>query len=168
MPQDTPPEAPAPAPMPAAGDPAPDFTLPDGTGASVTLSALRPGRVVLYFYPKDDTPGCTVQATDFTARAQDFADRGAVVLGVSRDSVASHARFAAKHGLGVTLLADEDGEVCRAYGVWGEKKNYGRSYMGITRSTFLIGPDGTIARVWRNVRAKGHADELLQVLDESA
>ena len=146
------------------GQTAPDFTLPRDGGATVTLSALRPGKVVLYFYPKDDTPGCTLEAQDFSRLAGDFAAAGAAVLGVSRDSVKSHGKFCAKHGLTIALGADEDGAVTEAYGVWVEKKMYGKTSMGIERATFLIGPDGVIEQVWRKVSAKGHAEAVLQTL----
>ena len=150
--------------MPETGDTAPDFTLPRDGGGEVTLSDLRPAPVVLYFYPKDDTPGCTTEALDFTARADDFAAAGATVLGVSKDTVAKHEKFAAKHGLGVALLSDAEGDVCERYGVWVEKKMYGRSFMGIERATFLIDGAGRIARVWLKVKVKGHADEVLDAV----
>ncbi|MFC3087402.1 peroxiredoxin [Tabrizicola soli] len=143
------------------GSTAPDFTLPRDGGASITLSALRPGKVVLYFYPKDDTPGCTLEAQDFTARLADFAAAGVTVIGISKDSVKSHDRFCARHGLGIVLASDEGGTTCEDYGVWGEKKNYGKTYMGITRATFLIDGAGKVARVWPKVSVKGHADEVL-------
>ena len=145
-----------------AGDMAPDFTLPRDGGGSVTLSALRPGKVVLYFYPRDDTPGCTTEALDFTARAADFAATGTTVIGISKDSVKSHDRFCKKHGLTITLASDEAGTTCEDYGVWVEKSMYGKTYMGVERSTFLIAGDGTIAREWRKVGVKGHADEVLE------
>ncbi|MBD3763734.1 MAG: peroxiredoxin [Rhodobacterales bacterium] len=147
--------------MPSPGDLAPDFTLPRDGGGSVTLSALRPGKVVLYFYPKDDTPGCTTEALDFTARAADFAAAGTTVIGISKDSVKSHDKFCRKHGLAITLASDEAGTTCEDYGVWVEKSMYGKTYMGVERSTFLIAGDGTIAREWRKVSVKGHADEVL-------
>ncbi|AWD23273.1 peroxiredoxin [Pseudogemmobacter blasticus] len=147
--------------MPAAGTPAPDFTLPRDGGASVTLSAFRPGKVVLYFYPKDDTPGCTLEAQDFTARAAEFAAAGTTVIGISKDSVKAHDKFCKKHGLSVILASDETGHTCEDYGVWVEKSMYGKTYMGIERSTFLIDGSGTIARVWNKVSVKGHADEVL-------
>lgn len=150
--------------MPDVTDLAPDFTLPRDGGGTVTLSALRGGAVVLFFYPKDDTPGCTRESIGFSDHSQAFADAGAQVLGLSRDSVAKHDRFVARHGLSVPLLADEDGKVCEAYGVWVEKKNYGRSYMGIERSTFLIAADGRIARVWRKVRVAGHVEAVLEAV----
>jgi len=146
------------------GKPAPNFTLPRDGGGTVTLADLRSKIVVLYFYPKDDTPGCTTEALDFTARAGDFEAAGAVVFGVSRDSVAKHERFRDKHGLGVTLLSDEDGHVCQAYGVWVEKTNYGRKYMGIERTTVLIDRAGVVSKIWRKVRVKGHADEVLSAV----
>ena len=144
------------------GDHAPGFTLPRDGGGEVSLEALRSGKVVLYFYPKDDTPGCTVEAVDFTAMKADFAAAGTTVVGVSRDSVAKHDKFVAKHELDVILGADEDGKVCEAYGVWVEKKNYGRTYMGIERTTFLIDESGKVAQVWNKVRAKGHAEKVLE------
>ncbi len=143
------------------GDPAPDFTLPATGDGELRLGDLRGRIVVLYFYPKDNTPGCTTEAKDFSALADDFAAAGAVVVGVSRDSLAAHERFIAKHGLKVRLAADTEGTVCEAYGVWQEKTLYGRRFMGIVRSTFLIDRDGRIARIWPKVRVKGHADEVL-------
>ena len=141
------------------GDAAPDFTLPSPTG-DVTLSAIE-GPVVLYFYPRDDTPGCTTEAKDFTAAGREFADAGATVLGVSKDTVAKHEKFAAKHDLGVTLLSDAEGDVCERYGTWVEKNMYGKKSMGIERATFLIDADKRIARVWRKVKVPGHVDEVL-------
>jgi peroxiredoxin Q/BCP len=146
------------------GDEAPDFTLSSDRGDSVTLSALRGKKVVLYFYPKDDTPGCTVQACDFRDSTPAFEKLDAVVLGVSADSVGSHAKFRDKFGLNFPLLADEDHSVCEAYGVWKEKSMYGRKFMGIERSTFLIGEDGKVLEVWRKVTPKGHAETLQDVL----
>lgn len=143
------------------GDAAPDFTLPRDGGATVTLSALAPQEVVLYFYPKDDTPGCTTEALDFTRLAPDFAAAGAVVVGVSKDSVKAHDKFCRKHGLGVILASDEEGDTCERYGVWVEKSMYGKTHMGIERSTFLIDGTGRVARVWRKVKVDGHADEVL-------
>lgn len=147
--------------IPAIGQPAPSFTLPRDGGAEVSLADYAGQIVVLYFYPKDDTPGCTTEAIDFSTDSEAFAKAGAVVLGVSRDSVKKHEKFRDKHSLKVALLADEDGAVCEAYGVWGEKSMYGRTYMGIDRTTFLIGPDGRIARVWEKVKVKDHAAEVL-------
>ena len=139
---------------------APKFSM-DSTQGPIKLADFRDRTLVLYFYPKDDTPGCTTEAKDFTALAGDFAKAGAAVVGVSRDSMARHEKFAGKHALDLILASDEDGKVCEAYGVWVEKKNYGRTYMGIQRSTFLIGPDGKIIRIWPKVRVKGHAEEVL-------
>ena len=146
------------------GSPAPDFTLASDQGGDVTLSALRGNKVVLYFYPKDDTPGCTIQACDFRDAQPTFAGLDAVVLGVSADSVESHGKFREKFGLTFPLLADEDHAVCEAYGVWKEKSMYGRTFMGIERSTFLIDEDGVVIEVWRKVTAKGHAEMLVEVL----
>ena len=134
---------------------APDFTLPRDGGGSVTLSALRPGKVVLYFYPKDDTPGCTLEAQDFTARAADFAAAGATVIGISKDSIKAHDKFCKKHGLGITLVSDADSHTCEDYGVWLEKSMYGKTYMGIERTTVLIDGTGKLARVWNKVSVKG-------------
>ncbi|SEM82409.1 peroxiredoxin Q/BCP [Gemmobacter aquatilis] len=143
------------------GQPAPDFTLPRDGGGTVTLSALRGGKVVLYFYPKDDTPGCTTEALDFTARAADFAAAGATVIGVSKDSVKKHDKFVAKHGLGIALVSDESGTTCEDYGTWVEKSMYGKTYMGIERATVLIDAQGHVARVWPKVKVAGHVDEVL-------
>jgi peroxiredoxin Q/BCP len=127
----------------------------------VSLDALRGRKIVLWFYPKDDTTGCTREALDFTAAAEDFAAVGATLIGVSRDSPASHTKFRNKHGLRAILASDEDGAVCAAWGVWQEKSMYGRKYMGIDRSTFLIDADGRVARIWRGVRVPGHVAEVL-------
>jgi peroxiredoxin Q/BCP len=143
------------------GDQAPDVTLelPDGSTTSVAAQA---GKIlVLYFYPKDDTPGCTTEAQGFTALAEDFARAGATIIGVSKDSAARHRKFIDKYGLKLMLASDNDGAVCEAYGTWIEKSLYGRQYMGIDRATFLIGKDGRIARIWRKVKVKGHAEEVL-------
>lgn len=147
--------------MLSAGDIAPDFTLPQDGGDPVTLSALAPAPVVLYFYPKDSTPGCTTEALDFSALKDQFDALGVQVFGLSKDSLKRHENFRAKQGFSVPLLSDADSDVCERYGTWGEKKNYGRTYMGITRTTFLIGPDGKIAQAWHKVKVKGHADEVL-------
>lgn len=144
------------------GQAAPDFTLLRNGGGDVTLSSLRPRKVVLYFYPRDDTSGCTKEAQDFTERLNAFTAAGATVLDVSKDSVAKHDKFRGKYELGVTLLSDESGEVCETYGTWVEKSMYGKSYMGIERSTFLIGGDGKIAQVWRKVKVPGHVDKVLE------
>ena len=145
-----------------AGDMAPDFTLPRDGGGSVSLSEMRGSPVVLYFYPKDDTSGCTTEALDFTALADVFAEIGARVIGVSPDPVKSHDKFIAKHNLSVILASDEAQSALSAYGVWKEKSMYGRTYMGVERSTFLIDRDGRIAEVWRKVKVAGHADAVLK------
>ncbi|WP_417460822.1 thioredoxin-dependent thiol peroxidase [Kordiimonas sp.] len=146
------------------GAPAPDFALPGDNGETITLSALRGKHVVLYFYPKDDTPGCTTEAKDFTAMADDFAAAGALVVGMSRDTATKHDKFIAKHDLKVKLAADVDGDVTEAYGVWVEKNMYGRTYMGIERATFLIDDKGIVREVWRKVRVKGHAQAVLDAV----
>ncbi len=148
--------------MISAGDTAPDFTLPVSGGATVTLSALRPRKVVLYFYPKDDTPGCTLEAQDFNARKAAFDGAGTTVIGISKDSVKSHDMFCDKHGLGIILASDERGHTSEDYGVWLEKSMYGRTYMGIERTTVLIDGQGRVARVWNKVSVKGHADAVLE------
>ena len=148
----------------AKGDRAPDFTLPSDDGGDVTLSALRGRKVVLYFYPKDDTPGCTTQACDLRDAMPTFQGLDAVVLGVSPDSVASHGKFRDKFGLNYPLLADEDHRVAEAYGVWKEKNMYGRKLMGVERSTFLIDEDGRIEEAWRKVSPKGHAELVAEAL----
>ncbi|NOD95807.1 redoxin domain-containing protein [Ruegeria sp. HKCCD6228] len=150
--------------MPDVSDIAPDFTLPRDGGGEVTLSALRGSTVVLFFYPRDDTPGCTKESIGFSEQLQAFADAGAQVFGISRDSVAKHDKFVAKHGLTTPLLSDESSTVCEDYGVWVEKNMYGRKSMGIERSTFIIDPEGKIARVWRKVKVPGHVDEVLEAL----
>ncbi len=143
------------------GDKAPDFTLPRDGGGTVSLSGLAPKKVVLYFYPKDDTPGCTTEALDFTRLADEFAAAGSVVVGVSKDSVTAHDKFCRKHGLGVILASDEAGDTCERFGVWGEKKMYGKTFMGITRTTFIIDGTGRIARIWSGVKVDGHSAEVL-------
>ena len=148
----------------APGDVAPTFDLPRDGGGTVSLSQFAGTPVVLYFYPKDDTPGCTTEAKDFTDHVGDFAAAGAQVLGVSKDTVAKHDKFRDKHGLGIALLSDAEGDVCERYGVWGEKQMYGKTYMGVERATFLIGPDGKIARVWRKVKVPGHVAEVLDAV----
>ena len=140
------------------GEPAPDFTLPSDEGGTVTLSDLRGRRVLLYFYPKDDTPGCTIQACDLRDAMPSLEERDVVVLGVSPDPVSSHRKFKEKHGLNFPLLADEDHAVAEAYGVWREKSMYGKSYLGVERSSFLIDEEGTLAEVWRKVNARKHLE----------
>lgn len=143
------------------GDKAPNVTLdlPDGSKTSVAEQAG--GILVLYFYPKDDTPGCTTEAQGFTALADDFAKAGATIIGVSKDTPAKHQKFIDKYGLKIRLASDIDGSVCEAFGTWIEKSLYGRNYMGIDRATFLIDKGGSIARIWRKVKVKGHAEEVL-------
>lgn len=146
---------------PEAGASAPDFEAPAAGGATLRLSSLRPRQVVLYFYPRDATPGCTREACGFRDAMARFAACGTEVIGVSKDSVRRHDSFRAKHGLPFPLLCDGDGAICAAYGVWVEKTNYGRRYMGIERATFLIDGAGTVCRVWRKVRVAGHVEEVL-------
>jgi len=146
------------------GDRAPDFTLTSDRGEQITLSSLRGRPVVLYFYPRDDTPGCTAQACGIRDVYGELERAGAVVLGVSPDDVPRHARFKAKYGLPFTLLADPEHEVAERYGVWGEKRFRGRTFTGVKRTTFLIAPDGTVARVLRDVKPATHADDVLQAL----
>lgn len=143
------------------GDKAPDFSMPTDGGGTISLSELAGKPVVLYFYPKDDTPGCTKEACGFRDALPDFTGIGATVIGVSKDKVAKHDKFKAKFDLTFPLGSDEDGAVCEAYGTWIEKSMYGRKYMGIDRATFLIAADGTIARIWRKVKVPGHVDEVL-------
>ncbi len=149
------------------GSAAPDFSLPDETGNLVSLASLEGKKIVLYFYPKDDTSGCTIQAKDFTCLVDDFAKAGAVVIGVSPDSVKSHVKFSTKHDLNISLLADEEKTAIQAYGLWIEKSMYGKKYMGVNRSTFLIGEDGTIEAVWKGVSVPGHAEAVLETLKNS-
>jgi peroxiredoxin Q/BCP len=146
------------------GKPAPEFTLEDDTGERVSLSDFRGKPVVLYFYPKDDTPGCTAQACGIRDAYGEFERAGAVVLGVSPDKVGKHVKFKEKYDLPFRLLADPEHEVAERYGVWGEKKYMGRSYMGVNRTTFLIAPDGTLARVMHDVKPDSHADDVLAAL----
>jgi peroxiredoxin Q/BCP len=146
------------------GQPAPDFTLTSDTGGTVSLASLRGSPVVLYFYPRDDTPGCTSQACGIRDAWGEFERRGAVVLGVSPDSAESHVKFKEKFRLPFTLLADEDHVVSEAYGVWVEKRNYGKTYMGVERSTFVIDPDGNVAEVMRRVKPDEHVDQVLAAL----
>ena len=147
------------------GQPAPDFTLQDDRGEEVRLSALRGKPVVLYFYPKDDTPGCTKEACAFRDRRADLAAHGATVLGVSPDGVASHAAFRDKYSLSFPLLADPDHAVAEAYGAWREKQQYGRRYHGIQRSTFLIDGEGVVRKAWKKVDVQGHDEQVLAALE---
>ena len=152
--------------LPAVGDPAPDVALPDETGAVHHLADQRGRWTILYFYPKDDTPGCTVEACEFRDQNETIHERGADVWGISPQGARSKRAFREKFGLHFTLLADEQHEVAEAYGSWVEKENYGRTYMGTARTTFLVGPDGRIARVWPKVRPEGHAADVVAALDE--
>lgn len=147
-----------------AGTDAPDFTQPTDGGQTLTLSSLRGKPVILYFYPKDDTPGCTKEACGFRDLMPDFSAADAVILGGSKDTVAKHDKFKAKHELPFTLVSDEDGSICEAYETWVEKNMYGRKYMGIERATFLIDSNGKIARIWRKVKVKGHVEEVLEAV----
>ena len=149
-----------------AGHKAPGFSLPADTGETIALKDLKGKPVVLYFYPKDDTTGCTVEACEFRDSWREVKKSGAVVLGVSPDSVKSHQKFKTKYSLPFPLLADEGHAVAEAYGVWGEKSMYGRKYQGILRTTFIIGKDGRVARVFEKVKPKGHAAEVLAALNE--
>lgn len=149
-----------------AGELAPLFSLKSDDGDEIVLEDLRGKNVVLYFYPKDDTPGCTIEAQDFTKRIADFEGLNCVVLGVSRDGIASHCRFVEKYNLAFNLLADTAGEACTAYEVLGEKSTFGKKYIGINRSTFLIDKLGKLAHIWRAVSVKGHVDEVLAVLTD--
>ena len=146
----------------AVGDAIPPVKLADADGAVIDLAAMTGAPLIVYFYPKADTPGCTTEAQDFTRLAPEFAHLNAQVLAVSRDAPAKLCKFRDKYGLTVRLASDEDGAVCEAFGTWVEKQNYGRTYMGIERSTFLFGADGKLAQVWRKVRVKGHADAVLE------
>lgn len=154
--------------MLSTGDLAPDFTLPRDGGDMVTLSALKPSQVVLYFYPRDDTPGCTTEALEFTALAAEFEAAGAKVIGISKDTVAKHDKFVAKHDLGVMLVSDAESDVCERYGVWVEKSMYGKKSMGIERATYLVDTEGRISHIWRKVKAKGHAAEVLDAVRGTA
>ena len=150
--------------MPQQGDAAPDFTLPRDGGETVTLSDQRPAPVVLFFYPRDDTSGCTKEALAFTELAPEFAAAGVRVFGISKDTVAKHEKFRDKHALAVPLLSDAEAQVCEAYDVWKEKKMYGKSFMGIERTTVLIDGEGRVARVWPKVKVPGHAEEVLDAV----
>ena len=143
------------------GDKAPAFNLPTDDGNKAKLSDFRGKKVVLYFYPKDDTPGCTKEAIGFTEALAKFKRAGAVVIGASKDTVEKHVKFRDKYALKIPLISDEDGSLCMDYGVWTEKMNYGKTYMGIERSTFVIDEKGKIARVWRKVRVAGHVEDVL-------
>ena len=152
---------------PAIGAPAPDFSLPANGGRTLSLADFAGRKLVLYFYPKDDTSGCTKEAIAFTEAIDDFSAAGAAVVGVSKDPVKKHDRFIDKHGLKVDLVSDEEGDLCERYGVWVEKSMYGKKYMGIERSTFLIGPDGTLQKEWRKVKVPGHVEAVLAAVKEA-
>ena len=147
------------------GTEVPDFCLPNQDEEEICLRDIRGRWIILYFYPKDNTPGCTTEACDFTAALPDFEGLGAIVLGVSPDSPKKHRNFIEKKDLKITLLADEEKELCKLFGVWQLKKNYGREYMGVVRSTFLIDPDGNLAAKWEKVRVKGHIDQVKAELE---
>ena len=148
------------------GASAPDFDLATDGGGQAKLSDLKGRKVVLYFYPKDDTPGCTKEACGFRDALPDFSNLDAEIIGVSKDSVAKHDKFKAKYELPFTLASDEDGKVCEAYGTWVEKSMYGRKYMGIDRATFVIDETGTLRAEWRKVKVPGHVDEVLKIVKE--
>ena len=148
------------------GDKAPTFTLPGNGETSISLEDYQGKNVVLYFYPKDDTPGCTTEAKDFTSAIDEFSDANTVVIGMSKDTVAKHDKFIAKHDLQVLLASDEDGKVIEDYGVWVEKNMYGRKYMGIERATYLIDASGVIQTIWRKVKVKGHAEAVFEATQQ--
>ncbi len=148
------------------GDIAPDFTAPTDNNGEIALSSLRGQHVVLYFYPKDDTPGCTTESCAFRDALPHFEGLDAQIIGVSKCSVKKHDKFKEKHGLNFPLVSDENSDICETYGTWVEKNMYGRKYMGIERSTFLIDKDGKIARIWRKVKVKDHVDEVKNALEE--
>ena len=150
------------------GDLAPHFQLATDGGGQIDLGELRGRTIVLYFYPKDDTPGCTTEAIDFSNASTEFGQAGAIIIGISKDSVKKHDKFKAKHELTVVLASDENGAMIEAYGSWVLKKLYGREYMGIDRSTFLIGADGRLKRIWHKVKVKGHVNEVLAAVREAA
>ncbi len=147
------------------GDKAPDFTLPDKDEKSVSLKDFKGKWVIVYFYPKDDTPGCTIEAREFTQSVEEFAKLDAKILGISADTPKSHVKFTDKYGLKITLLSDEDHKVMEEYGAWGVKKMYGKEYWGIIRSTFLVDPEGNIAEAWYKVKVKGHVDKVKEALE---
>ena len=148
------------------GDKAPNFSMPSDAGGTVSLSDYKGRFLVLYFYPKDDTPGCTKEAIGFTENKADFNKLGADILGISKDTPAKHDKFIAKHELNIRLGSDEDGKMIEKYGVWVEKNMYGKKYMGIERATYLIGPDGKIIEIWRKVRVKEHVQTVLDTLKQ--
>ena len=153
--------------IPTTGDTAPDFTLPTDKDGDFSLSAQRGKKVVLFFYPKDDTSGCTAEALAFTALKDKFDERGTAIVGISPDSVAKHAKFRDKYDLAVTLASDEEKSVLEAYGVWVEKSMYGRKYMGVQRSTVLVGEDGKVLHSWWKVKVPGHAEAVLAAVESA-
>lgn len=153
---------------PTIGAPAPNFSAPDDTGKVHALKDYQGQKVVLYFYPKDDTPGCTTESCDFRDNLKSLGKLGVAVLGVSKDSVKSHAKFKEKYNLNFPLLSDEDGDMCENYGTWVEKSMYGKKYMGIERSTFLIDEKGKIAQIWTKVKVDGHIDDVIAALKSPA
>ncbi len=148
------------------GDKAPDFSMPTNDGKTTSLKDYAGRKLVLYFYPKDDTPGCTKEACSFRDNLPHFEKIDAAILGVSKDTIEKHGKFIKKFSLNFPLASDEDGSVCDAYGTWGEKSLYGRKYMGIDRATFLIGPDGKIANIWRKVKVDGHTEEVMAAIKD--
>ncbi|MEM6410341.1 MAG: thioredoxin-dependent thiol peroxidase [Pseudomonadota bacterium] len=156
------------ATLPEPGTTAPEFDLPGDGGTNIKLSDFRGSRVVIYFYPKDDTSGCTKQAIAFSEDAAQYKAAGVSVIGISKDSAASHDKFIAKHDLGIRLASDESTEVCQSYGVWVEKNMYGRKFMGIQRATFLIDGEGVIRHVWPKVKVAGHSEDVLKTLADTA
>ena len=146
------------------GDSAPDFTLPNQDGVDTSLSSFKGSRVVIYFYPKDDTPGCTTEAIDFTSFKKKFEKLNVSIIGVSKDSILKHSKFIQKHNLKIELAADEDGSLCEMFGVWIEKSMYGKKYMGIERSTFLFDENLILIKDWRKVKVSGHAEEVLDFI----
>ena len=152
--------------QPAVGKKAPAFKMQTNGGGHVALADFKGKHLVLYFYPKDDTPGCTKEAIAFSEHIDAFKAAGAEIVGVSKDTVAKHDKFTEKHDLKVILASDEDGKVCEKYGVWVEKNMYGRKYMGIQRATYLIGPDGKVKKVWPKVKVAGHAEDVLDAIED--
>ena len=146
----------------SAGDSAPAFEIPTSKGRNASLEVFKGSNLVIFFYPKDNTPGCTTEAIDFTQKAYEFQEANTQIIGISRDSLKKHDNFIIKHSLGIELGSDEEGRMCEAYGVWKEKKNYGKTYMGIERSTFLIDSKGIIKKSWRKVRVKEHVEDVLK------
>ena len=148
------------------GSKAPEFDGIYESGKSIKLSSLHGRKVILYFYPKDDTPGCTKESCEFSENYQELLQKDTAIIGVSRDSIASHKKFKQKYNLSFPLISDESGTICESYGVWKEKKNYGKTYMGIERSTFLINQEGKIQKIWRNVKVNGHVEAVINEISE--